>query len=85
MDDIYNQLFKQNYKYYSVLDVLVMSKINDNNNKCFGFVIFDNNYIIDEIIDNNNIFIKERKLRLTRYNNKIKETTNYVKIGRAHV
>jgi RNA recognition motif-containing protein len=55
--------------------------INDiNNNKCFGFVIFDNNNIIDKIIDENNIFIKERKLRLTRYNNKIKETTNYIRL-----
>ncbi len=53
--------------------------INDNN-KCFGFVIFDNSNIIDEIIDDNNIFIKDRKLRLTRYNNKIKETTNYIRL-----
>ena len=53
--------------------------INDNN-KCFGFIIFDNNTIINEIITSNNIFIKDRKLRLTRYNNKIKETTNYIRL-----
>jgi RNA recognition motif-containing protein len=50
------------------------------NNKCFGFVIFDNINIIEDIIKTNNVFIKDRKLRLTRYNNKIKETTNYIRI-----
>ena len=53
--------------------------INDNN-KCFGFVIFNNNHVIDDIINANNIIIKDRKLRLTRYNNKIKETTNYIRL-----
>lgn len=50
------------------------------NNKCFGFVIFDNVNTIEDIIKTNNVFIKDRKLRLTRYNNKIKETTNYIKL-----
>lgn len=50
------------------------------NNKCFGFVIFDNVNIIEDIIKTNNVFIKDRKLRLTRYNNKNKDTTNYIKL-----
>jgi RNA recognition motif-containing protein len=50
------------------------------NNKCFGFVIFDNVNTIEDIIKINNVFIKDRKLRLTRYNNKIKETTNYIRL-----
>ena len=51
------------------------------NNKCFGFVLFDDKNSMENILQNNNIFIKDRKLRLTRYNNKNKETNNYIKLS----
>jgi RNA recognition motif-containing protein len=53
--------------------------INNSNSRCFGFVIFKNKENIDELINLNNIFIKDRKLRLTRYNQK-NDSINYIKL-----
>ena len=75
--------FKNIFKIYDGFknaDLINDNNNNNNNNKCFGFVIFNNNRIIDDIINTNNIIIKDRKLRLTRYHNKIKETTNYIRL-----
>ena len=55
--------------------------INNINSKCFGFVLLENKNCIEELLNKNNIFIKDRKLRLTRYNNKIKQTNNYLKLN----
>lgn len=52
--------------------------INDKN-KSFGFVVFDNRHTIEDIIKSNNIFIEDRKLRLTRYN-KTNDTMNYIRL-----
>lgn len=57
------------------------SELISDNNKCFGFVLFDDKNSMENILQNNNIFIKDRKLRLTRYNNKNKETNNYIKLS----
>ena len=73
--------FKNLFKKYKGLKSADL--INDNN-KCFGFVIFDNIEIIENILQSNNIHIRDRKLRLTRYNNKTKETTNYIRLKNIH-
>ena len=52
----------------------------NNNSKCFGFVVFDNKDSLDDIIRENNAYIGERKLRLTRYFEKNKSTQNYIKL-----
>lgn len=54
--------------------------INDTSSKCFGFVVFDNKNIIDNIIKDNNIIIGERKLRLTRYFEKNNKVQNYIRL-----
>jgi RNA recognition motif-containing protein len=70
----FKNIFKK-YKGYKSADL-----INDNN-KCFGFVIFENKNSLEDVLLSNNVFIKDRKLRLTRYNDKNKETNNYIKLS----
>lgn len=55
--------------------------INNSSSKCFGFVVLENQNCLEELVNYNNIFLKDRKLRLTRYNNKIKQTNNYLKLS----
>lgn len=66
----------KNTKGYMTADL-----INNSSSRCFGFVIFKNKNDVDELINKNNIFIKDRKLRLTRYNEK-KESINYIKLSK---
>lgn len=54
--------------------------INNSNSRCFGFVVLKNKESLEELLEHNNVFLKDRKLRLTRYNNKSKETNNYIKL-----
>jgi len=53
--------------------------INENTSRCFGFVVLKDNLSLENLL-NNNILIRDRKLRLTRYNEKIKEQHNYIKL-----
>jgi RNA recognition motif-containing protein len=53
--------------------------INNSSSRCFGFAVFKNKENIEELLNNNDVYIKDRKLRLTRYNQK-KETINYIKL-----
>ncbi len=54
--------------------------INNSNSRCFGFVILKNKECLEDLLNKNNVFLKDRKLRLTRYNNKTKETNNYLRL-----
>jgi len=54
--------------------------INNTGPYCFGFVVFNNKEDAERILNNNNIYIRDRKLRLTRYNKK-KEQINYIKLN----
>lgn len=58
---------------------IIADLINNSSSGCYGFVIFENKENIEKLINNNNIFIKDRKLRLTRYNKKTK-SINYIKL-----
>lgn len=71
----FREAFK-NCKGYITADL-----INNSSYKCFGFVVLKNQNYLEELLNNNNIFIKDRRLRLTRYNNKIKQTNNYLKLN----
>lgn len=73
LDDFRNAFKKR--KGYVTADL-----INNSSSRCFGFVVLKNKENVDELINKNDVFIKDRKLRLTRYNNK-KETTNYIKLS----
>lgn len=54
--------------------------INNSNSRCFGFVVLKNKESLEELLAANNVFLRDRKLRLTRYNNKLKESNNYIKL-----
>jgi RNA recognition motif-containing protein len=54
--------------------------INNSNSRCFGFVVLKNKESLEELLEKNNVFLKDRKLRLTRYNNKSNVTNNYIKL-----
>jgi RNA recognition motif-containing protein len=54
--------------------------INNSSSRCFGFIVLRNKECLEELLNKNNVFLKDRKLRLTRYNNKTKETNNYLKL-----
>ena len=54
--------------------------INNSNSRCFGFVVLKNKECLEDLLNKNNVFLKDRKLRLTRYNNKTKETNNYLRL-----
>lgn len=60
---------------------IIANLINNSSFKCFGFVVLENQKYLEELLNNNNIFLKDRKLRLTRYNNKIKQTNTYLKLS----
>lgn len=66
-------------KYKGVINADLINTSN-NNSRCFGFVVFDNIKNLDDIIKENNVYIGERKLRLTRYFEKNKSTQNYIKL-----
>jgi len=68
--------FKNIFKKYNGY---INADLINENNKCFGFVIFKDKESLENIIQLNNVFIKDRKLRLTRYN-KNKENNNYIKL-----
>jgi RNA recognition motif-containing protein len=68
----FKNIFKK-YKGYKNADLI------NENNKCFGFVIFQDKDSLETILQLNNVFLRDRKLRLTRYN-KNKETNNYIKL-----
>lgn len=68
----FKNIFK-NYNGYINADLI------NENNRCFGFVIFKDKQSLENILELNNIFIRDRKLRLTRYN-KNKENNNYIKL-----
>jgi len=72
LDDFRNAFKKR--KGYVTADL-----INNSSSRCFGFVVLKNKENVDELINNNDVFIKDRKLRLTRYNQK-KESINYIKL-----
>jgi RNA recognition motif-containing protein len=56
--------------------------INNSNSRCFGFVILKNKESMEELLIKNNIYVKDRQLRLTRYNNNTKnKENNYIKIS----
>ena len=42
--------------------------INISNSKCFGFIVLKNKECLEELLITNNVFLKDRKLRFTRYN-----------------
>ncbi len=73
LDDFRNAFKKK--KGYVIADL-----INNSSSRCFGFVIFKSKENIEEILNKNDIFIKDRKLRLTRYNSDKKESNNYIKL-----
>ena len=54
--------------------------INNSNSRCFGFVVLKNKENVEELINKNDVFIKDRKLRLTRYTQK-KESVNYIRLS----
>jgi RNA recognition motif-containing protein len=70
----FREAFKK-YKGYVTADL-----INNSSSRCFGFVILKNKECLEELLNKNNVFLKDRKLRLTRYNNKTKKTNNYLKL-----
>lgn len=72
LDDFRNAFKKR--KGYITADL-----INNSSSRCFGFAVFRSKENIEELINNNDVFIKDRKLRLTRYNQK-KESNNYIKL-----
>jgi RNA recognition motif-containing protein len=49
--------------------------------KNIGFVVLKNRENIEELLNKNDVFIGDRKLRLTRYDNK-KESINYIKLSK---
>jgi RNA recognition motif-containing protein len=79
--DCKNKDFKKCFqKYKGIISADLISNSSNNNSKCFGFVVFDNKDSLDNIIKENNVYIGERKLRLTRYFEKNKSTQNYIKL-----
>jgi len=77
LDDFRN-VFKKK-KGYVAADL-----INNSNSRCFGFVVLKNKESMEELLNKNDVFIKDRKLRLTRYDNKTKEMNNYIKLSDIH-
>jgi RNA recognition motif-containing protein len=74
--DNFRNAFK-NRKGYIVADL-----INNSSSRCFGFVVFKDKENIEELLNKNDVFIGDRKLRLTRYNNtNKKESINYIKLS----
>jgi RNA recognition motif-containing protein len=70
----FRECFK-NIKGYVTADLINM--------RGFGFVVLDNKFLRDSILDNNNFFIKNRKLRLSLYDNQQKDLTersSYIKL-----
>jgi len=59
--------------------------INNSNSRCFGFVVLKNKESLEELLNKNNVCLKDRKLRLTRYNSKTKESINYIKLDNIHI
>ncbi len=68
----FKNIFKK-YKGYKTADLI------NENNKCFGFVIFNDKDSLESILQSNSVFIRDRRLRLTRYN-KNNENNNYIKL-----
>lgn len=80
--DCKNKDFKkcfQNYDGFVSAD-LINNNSCKSNSKCFGFVVFNNKKTFDNIINNNNIYISDRKLRVTRYFDKNNEIQNYIRL-----
>ena len=50
--------------------------INVSNSRCFGFIVLKNKECLEELLNNNNVFLKDRKLRFTRYNNNNNNNNN---------
>jgi RNA recognition motif-containing protein len=69
----------QNYEGLISAD-LINNNLSKSNSKCFGFVVFNNKNTFNEILNDNNIYIGDRKLRLTRYFDKNNDTQNYIKL-----
>ncbi len=56
--------------------------INNSNSRCFGFVVLKNRESLEELLIKNNIYVRDRQLRLTRYNNNNKnKENNYIKLS----
>jgi len=78
--DCKNRDFKKCFQKYKGVINADLINTSSNNSKCFGFVLFDNIKNLDNILKENNVYIGERKLRLTRYFEKNKSTQNYIKL-----
>ena len=74
------KLFVGNIPFDCKLTEFRADLINNSNSRCFGFVVLKNKECLEELLNKNNVFLKDRKLRLTRYNNKTKETNNYLRL-----
>ena len=55
--------------------------INISNSRCFGFIVLKNKECLEELLITNNVFLKDRKLRFTRYNNSNSNLNNNININ----
>ena len=58
--------------------------INISNSRCFGFVVLKNKECLEELLITNNVFLKDRKLRFTRYNNSNSNNNSNININNSN-